>query len=178
MNIALRFVVLVALVALLVVPGVAPGVATAGETCAQIPAGQLFLPFDFVIPGTAPRPIHIFMPTVGVLAFPAQESPLVSLEVLPPRMTRAEDVFVAGEDVRGCLDPSTGGGELDVLGAALEQHGADYLLQLLDLVRQRRLRDMQPLCRAREAARVRNGEKIAQMTQFHNAKCNQRSGNA
>ena len=120
MNVALRF---VTLVALLVVHGVTPSAATAGETCAPIPAGQLFLPFDFVIPGTAPRPIYVFMPTVGVLTFPAQESPLVSLEVLPPRMTLAEDVFVAGEDVRGCLDPATGGGELDF------QRPAPYLVR-------------------------------------------------
>ena len=32
---------------------------------------------------------------------------------------------------------------------------------------QRGLRDVQPLGRAREAARVRNGEKITQVTQFH-----------
>ena len=65
------------------------------------------------------------------------------------------------------LEQAAGGGELDVLGAAIEQHRSDHLLQLLDLMRQRGLRDVQPLGRAREAARVRNGEKITQVTQFH-----------
>ncbi len=65
------------------------------------------------------------------------------------------------------LEQPAGVGELDFLGATVEQHGADHLLQLLDLVRKRRLRDVQAFGRAREAARVGDGEKIAQMAQLH-----------
>ena len=65
------------------------------------------------------------------------------------------------------LEQLAGRRELDFPGAALEQHGADLLLQLLDLMRQRRLRDVKLLGRAREAARLRDREKIPDVTQFH-----------
>ena len=62
------------------------------------------------------------------------------------------------------FEQTAGGGEFDILGAALEQHRADQGLELLDLMRQCRLCHVQPLGRAREAAGVRDGEKIAEMT--------------
>ncbi len=61
------------------------------------------------------------------------------------------------------LEQLTRGGEFDILGAALEQHGADERFELFNLVRQRRLRDVQTLGRTREAARIGDSEKITQM---------------
>lgn len=65
------------------------------------------------------------------------------------------------------LEQPAGGGEFDLFRAALEQRGADHGFELLDLVRQRRLGDVQTRGRAREAAFRRNGEKVTKMTQFH-----------
>ena len=44
---------------------------------------------------------------------------------------------------------------------------ADFLLQRLDLLAQRRLRDAQHLCGAAEVQFFGDGDEVAQMTQFH-----------
>jgi len=58
-------------------------------------------------------------------------------------------------------------GQRHALACAVEQRRADLLFELLDLVRQRRLRDMQPLGRAREVERAGQCDEVAQVPQFH-----------
>ncbi|MCY1547466.1 hypothetical protein D9M68_835300 [compost metagenome] len=53
------------------------------------------------------------------------------------------------------------------LAAAVEQWRAQFLLELPDLVRQRRLRHVQALGRARETAGLGQGVEVAQVPQFH-----------
>ena len=58
-------------------------------------------------------------------------------------------------------------GQRHLLVAAVEQHHAQFFLELADLVRQRGLRDVQPLGRAGEVERARQGDEVTQVPQFH-----------
>jgi hypothetical protein len=52
----------------------------------------------------------------------------------------------------------SGRGQYDAAGGALEQRESNVLLELDDGLRQRRLRDVQALCRSRKARLARNGD--------------------
>ena len=56
----------------------------------------------------------------------------------------------------------TGIGQFDAPFGAAKQRRADFLFQLLDLARQRRLRHAQLRCRAAEVQRLGDGNEIAQ----------------
>lgn len=58
-------------------------------------------------------------------------------------------------------------GQHHALGRAVEQQHAQFVLELLDLVRQGGLRDVQPFGGAREVERTRQGIEITQMPQLH-----------
>ena len=60
-----------------------------------------------------------------------------------------------------------GVGEFDVPLAAAKQQGADLLLELLDLPRQRRLGDAQSRSRPAEMQCLRDRNEVAQATQIH-----------
>ncbi|MCY1228651.1 hypothetical protein D9M72_409780 [compost metagenome] len=55
----------------------------------------------------------------------------------------------------------------DAAAGAVEQRRADLLLQLADLLGQRRLRHAQLFRRAREVLGLGGGDEIAQMAEFH-----------
>jgi hypothetical protein len=67
---------------------------------------------------------------------------------------------VAAQDLAGL-------GHAHLLAAAVEQGRTQLVLQLLDLVRQRRLRDVQALRRAGEVQRLGDGVEVAEVAQFH-----------
>ncbi|MDF3608220.1 hypothetical protein PE067_19980 [Paracoccus sp. DMF-8] len=58
-------------------------------------------------------------------------------------------------------------GQPDRAGLALDQGDAQLLLQQLDLAAQRRLCDVQDLCRAGKVPLARDGGEIAQLSQIH-----------
>ena len=79
-------------------------------------------------------------------------------------------VFKLGEDGADVFkEGGTRSGERHTAVAALKQSGADFVFKRLDLGGQRRLRDVQPLGRAREAALFCNGDKVPELPQFHNS---------
>ena len=59
------------------------------------------------------------------------------------------------------------GGQPDALAPAVQQLGADDLFQPPDLLAERGLRDVHPLRRMGEGARVGNRHEVAQMPEFH-----------
>ncbi|MNP48135.1 hypothetical protein D3C76_1422350 [compost metagenome] len=61
----------------------------------------------------------------------------------------------------------TGLAQLDPTIGTLEQPGADFLFQRLNLLAQRWLGDTQHLCGAAEMQFFGDGDEVAQMTQFH-----------
>jgi hypothetical protein len=74
----------------------------------------------------------------------------------------------AGEDrlrARDELRPSRG--QLHAGGAPQQERDAELVLQAADLLRQRGLRDVQLVGRARETAVPRDGREVLQLTQFH-----------
>ena len=65
------------------------------------------------------------------------------------------------------MEEAAGFGQLERAAAALEQQHADFLFELLNLPRERRLGDMQALGRAREVQLFSNSHEVAQVAQFH-----------
>src|SRR5690606_20508645 len=66
-----------------------------------------------------------------------------------------------------CREQPTRFSELDSIAGAVEQGNAELSLESLDLLRQRRLRDVQPFGRPGEVPFLRDGEEIPEMAQFH-----------
>jgi hypothetical protein len=58
-------------------------------------------------------------------------------------------------------------GELVVTGLPLEQRPAEFVLQMLDGARQRRLRHVAFRRRAREVARARDGQEVSELVELH-----------
>ena len=72
------------------------------------------------------------------------------------------------EDVlRSSQQEKTGIGEADAVVGTREEFLAKLCLQLVELLRHRRLCDVQPLCRARHAALAGHLHKIPQHSDFH-----------
>ena len=63
-----------------------------------------------------------------------------------------------------------GFGQHDALADAVEQRAADLLLELADLVRQRRLRDVNALGGAGEAQALGERREIAEVAELHRAR--------
>ena len=57
-------------------------------------------------------------------------------------------------------------GEADRSAAALDQGNTEFVLELLDLPAERRLGDMQRLCRTSEVPLTRHGYEIAELSKF------------
>ena len=76
-------------------------------------------------------------------------------------LDRVEDVARALEEVRA------GRGQLDLALVAQQQRRADLLLELADLLAQRRLGHVQPLRRAAEVQLFRDDDEVAQMAELH-----------
>ena len=75
---------------------------------------------------------------------------------------------------RPCLghEGQTGSGQAHLAAAADEQFGADRGFELLDVQAQRRLRDRQAPRRAAEVQLFGQGEKVAQVAEFHDSEIN------
>ncbi|GAA2002191.1 hypothetical protein GCM10009755_08450 [Brevibacterium samyangense] len=70
-----------------------------------------------------------------------------------------------GEDGPGPVEEEAAGlGEIDPAGGAREQLGVEFVLELLDLLRQGRLRHVQTGGGATEVAFLRHGDEVPQMT--------------
>lgn len=73
-----------------------------------------------------------------------------------------------GEDLAGVdVEGAAGVGELDADAVAIEEPGAELLLEGADLAAERGLGDVQPLGGAAEVQLLRHRLKIAQVAQFH-----------
>ena len=62
-----------------------------------------------------------------------------------------------------------GGSELDAARGPVEQRLAQLGLEAADLLRERRLRDVQPLGGAAEVPLLGHGDEVAQVPQFHSS---------
>ncbi len=58
-------------------------------------------------------------------------------------------------------------GQLDIAAAAIEQADAEFLLQHLDLVAERRLRDAEPLGGLAEMEFLGDADEVTKVAQFH-----------
>ena len=73
-----------------------------------------------------------------------------------------------GEDLAGALEQHlAGGSELDAAGGAVEQRLAELGLEAADLLRERRLRDVQPRSGAAEVPLLGDGDEVAQVPELH-----------
>ena len=84
----------------------------------------------------------------------------------PPRLARGvldgvEDLARAHEERRA------GRGQLDLALVAQQQRRADLLLELADLLAQRRLGHVQALRRAAEVQLLGDGDEVAQVAELH-----------
>ena len=73
-----------------------------------------------------------------------------------------------GEDLAAALEQHLAGGrELDAARGAVEQRLAELGLEAADLLRERRLRDVQPLGGAAEVPLLGDGDEVAQVPELH-----------
>ena len=63
-----------------------------------------------------------------------------------------------------------GGGQGDLFAVAREQFGANRRFELLDVERQRRLRNRQPACGPAKVQLFSQNQKVAQVSKFHRYK--------
>ena len=107
--------------------------------------------------------------TVG-LSSEAPVKPRLRVPVSPRAARLAASLALFG-DVRQSDDALqeglSGGGQFGAMGYAVEQLHADFRFQIPDLLTQGRLGDAHFLSRAGEVSLFGNGEKIADMAQFH-----------
>ena len=83
-----------------------------------------------------------------------------------PRLARG--VLDRGEDLaRADEERRPGGGQLDLALVAQQQRRADLLLELADLLAQRRLGHVQALRRAAEVQLLGDGDEVAQVSELH-----------
>ncbi len=83
-----------------------------------------------------------------------------------PRVT-ARLVSALENRMGGLQESRTGGGEFDAPAGPRQQRRAELVFQVCDLLAERRLRDVQSLGRAREAALLCERNEVAEVTQLH-----------
>jgi hypothetical protein len=92
-----------------------------------------------------------------------------TINFAPQRSTRGEHPALdLHEDLPRMFEKqSTGAGQPHPPSVAIEQLDLDLFLELLDLLAERRLRDVEPLCRTREIQLFSDGNEVPQVTQLH-----------
>ncbi|MCD0419180.1 hypothetical protein LOC51_18370 [Rubrivivax sp. JA1024] len=83
-------------------------------------------------------------------------------------VAKRADQLVAGRDDRiGVIEGDAARlGQMQLAAAAFEQRMTELLLELADLNRQRRLREIQPLCSPRQVAVVGDGPEVTQVIEI------------